>query len=144
MKIRTSKVLPLAIAACLTNSAIAKQEIDLFELSLEELLSVRVVNSVSGTEQDLKLAPASATIILAEEWQRRGATTLSQALLGVPGLQTTLLASSNSERNTIIRGLSGSFGQQIKLLLDGIPFNRIHHGGKPALDIPLLGFKRIK
>ena len=128
----------------LSGAVSAQYQTDLFDLTLEELLSVRVVSSVSGIEQDLKLAPASATIIEAEQWQRRGARTLSQALLGVPGLQSTVLSSTNSERNVVIRGLSGNFGQQIKLLLDGIPFNRIHHGGKPALDIPLLGFKRIE
>lgn len=128
----------------LSNTAHAQFQTDLFDLSLEELLDVRVVNSVSGIEQNLKSAPASATIIEAEEWQRRGAKTLSQALMGVAGLQSTILSSSNAERNMVIRGLSGNFGQQVKLLLDGIPYNRIHHGGKPALDIPLLGFKRIE
>ena len=128
----------------LSDTAAAQYQTDLFDLSLEELLDVRVVSSVSGVEQGLKSAPASASIIEAQEWQRRGAKTLSQALVGVAGLQSTVLSSSNAERNMVIRGLSGNFGQQVKLLIDGIPFNRVHHGGKPALDIPLLGFKRIE
>ncbi len=147
MKSSNNVVFPVVIIASLACSAtaqVSQDETDLFELTLEELLNVRVVSSVSGIEQGLKSAPASASIILAKEWQSRGARTLSQALTGVAGLQSTLLASSNSERNVIIRGLSGSFGQQVKLLIDGVPFNRIHHGGKPALDIPLLGFKRIE
>lgn len=144
MKIRKGSVLLALLVSGHANTVAAQYQTDLFDLSLEELLDVRVVSSVSGIEQGLKSAPASATIIEAEEWQRRGAKTLSQALVGVPGLQSTVLSSSNAERNMVIRGLSGNFGQQVKLLLDGIPFNRVHHGGKPALDIPLMGFKRIE
>ena len=144
MRIRKESLSLALLLSGLSNTAAAQYQTDLFDLSLEELLDVRVVSSVSGVEQGLKSAPASATIIDAEEWQRRGAKTLSQALLGVAGVQSTVLYSANAERNAVIRGLSGNFGQQVKLLLDGIPFNRVHHGGKPNLDIPLLGFKRIE
>lgn len=144
MRIGNNLAVLSVIIANFTNPAISQEQTDLFDLTLEQLLNVRLVSSVSGIEQELKSAPASATIILAEEWQRRGAKTLSQALTGVPGLQATVLTSSNSERNMVIRGLSGNFGQQVKLLIDGVPFNRIHHGGKPALDVPLMGFKRIE
>lgn len=144
MRIRKGSLLLTLFLSGLPHTAAAQYQTDLFDLSLEELLDVRVVSSVSGVEQGLKSAPASATIIEFDEWQRRGAKTLSQALVGVAGLQSTVLSSSNAERNIVIRGLSGNFGQQIKLLIDGIPFNRVHHGGKPALDLPLLGFKRIE
>lgn len=142
MKIGNVVTLPVVIIANFANAAVAQDETDLFDLSLEQLLSVRVVSAVSGIEQGLISAPASATVITSQEWQRRGAKTLSQALVEVAGLQTSI--KPNAGVKTIIRGLSGSFGQQIKILIDGIPFNRIQDGAKPPLDIPLTGFKRIE
>lgn len=124
-------------------SAHARQkQLDLFDLTLEQLLELKVISAVTGVEQGLNTAPASATIVTAKDWQRRGASTLSQALVGVPGLQMSIEPTSG--KNIVIRGLSGNFGQQVKLLIDGIPFNRIQDGAKPALDLPLSGFKRIE
>lgn len=142
----SSKYLALSIVISLAmpTAQASQAQTDLFDLTLEQLLKLKVVSAVTGVEQDLNSAPASVTIIEAQEWQRRGAKTLSQALTGVAGVQSTVLSSSNAERNYVFRGLTGSFGQQVKLLINGIPFNRIHHGGKPALDIPLGGFKRIE
>jgi len=113
-------------------------------MTLEELLDVSLVSAVTGYERALESAPASVTILKASEWQVKGVHTLSEALRGVVGVQTSLLNGSNSERQPYIRGLAGSFGQQVKILIDGIAINRIHHGGSPSLDIPLLGFKRIE
>ena len=144
MPIKKSAGTLLLLFSAVSSGSASYEQRDLFELTLEELLNVRVVSSVSGEEQELKSAPASATIIEANEWQRRGAKTLHQAIVGVPGLQSTILNSLNHERNVVVRGLAGNFGEYVKLLIDGVPINRVHHGGKPGLDIPLLGFKRIE
>lgn len=116
----------------------------LYSMSLEELSQVQVVTAATGYTQKLKKAPATVTVIEKEEWQARGVDLLSQALMGVPGLQVVLVNEGNTEKRFKIRGLSGTYGQQVKLLIDGIPYNRVHHGGIPGLELSLAGFKRIE
>jgi len=118
---------------------------DLFNLTLRELLSIQVVTSASGFEQKKLNAPASITILTATEWREKGAHNLEQALQGVVSIQLESVTTGDSYQKYSIRGLSGIFGQQTSLLFDGVPLNRVHHGGTPTLaEIPLHGFKRIE
>ncbi len=132
----------LAAVIIYSQQAHSDDQLDLFSLTLEELTNVQVVTAVTGYEYSLNDAPASVTVIEAQEWEARGDTSLTQALTGVEGLQMTI--SSDSQWLPIIRGLGGTFSQQIKLLYDGIPLNNIHIGTVPALDIPLFNIKRIE
>lgn len=63
----------------------------LTSLSLEELLQVDVerVFSASRFVQDVRRAPASVTVITAEDIRRFGYRTLADALRSVNGLYTT-------------------------------------------------------
>lgn len=117
----------------------------LFELGLDDLLSMKVVTAVSGFEQSLDDAPASVTIIDAEEWQATGATELFEALQHVPGLHITKMQTAISNNRPMVRGLSGTFGQQILLLIDGVPFRHFQDGGVLwGQRIPLNAFQRIE
>lgn len=152
MNIRTAQVkLVTCVILCLmsrlahseaTTSAHSGYPLD---LSLRELMNVQVVTSASGFEQKLSTAPASITIITAEQWQNKGATSLSQALQGLTSIQLNSVLTGNSFEKYSIRGLSGAFGQQVLLLVDGVPMNRPHHGGTPSfIEFPLHGFERIE
>jgi outer membrane receptor for ferrienterochelin and colicins len=81
----------------------------LFDLSLEELMQLRVVTAASGFEQNIKKTPASVTIIEAKEWQARGAKNLTQALQGAPNVEINTVTVGISKPKYSIRGLSGSF-----------------------------------
>lgn len=117
----------------------------LFELGLNELLNVRLVTAASGFEQNIENAPASVTVIDAEEWQAMGATELFEALRHVPGLHITKMQTAVSNEKPVIRGLSGAFGQQILILIDGLPLRHIRDGGTLwGQRIPLNAFKRIE
>jgi outer membrane receptor for ferrienterochelin and colicins len=117
----------------------------LFELALNDLLNVRVVTAAAGFEQNVEEAPASVTVINAEEWQAMGATRLFEALQHVPGMHVTKAQTAFSNNRPVVRGLSGAFGQQILILIDGLPFRHIRDGGTLwGQRIPLNAFKRIE
>ena len=101
----------------------------LFELALNDLLNVRVVTAAAGFEQNVEEAPVSVTVINAEEWQAMGATRLFEALQHVPGVHITKAQTAFSNNRPVVRGLSGAFGQQILILIDGLPFRHIRDGG---------------
>lgn len=117
----------------------------LFDLNLADLLNMRVVTAASGFEQNLEDAPASVTIIYAEEWRAMGAENLLDAINGVPGMHISLVQTGLMFEKPIIRGLSGAFGQQVLLLLDGLPFRSVRDGSAPwSQRLSLNGFKRIE
>jgi iron complex outermembrane receptor protein len=117
----------------------------LFQLGLNDLLNVRVVTAAAGFEQNVEEAPASVTVINAEEWQAMGATRLFEALQHVPGVHITKAQTAFSNNRPVVRGLSGAFGQQILILIDGLPFRHIRDGGTLwGQRIPLNAFKRIE
>ena len=60
---------------------------NLTDMSLEELMSVRIdsVYGASGFKQKVTEAPASVTIVTSEDIQRYGYRTLADILRNVPG-----------------------------------------------------------
>ncbi len=117
----------------------------LFKLSLRELLDVRVVTAATGIEQRVKDAPAAITVIEAAEWQAMGARTLFEAINNTPGVHISKAQTAIANSKPIIRGLSGTFGQQVLVMLDGMPLRRIRDGGSfIGQRIPLAGVKRIE
>jgi outer membrane receptor for ferrienterochelin and colicins len=120
-------------------------ERNIYDLSLEELAKVKVVTAASGFEQNIKMTPASVTIIEAATWQARGAKSLTHALQGAPNVEINTVTIGTSHPKHSIRGLSGTFGQQVVILVDGVPINLLHEGSGPALsELPLQGYKRIE
>ncbi len=102
----------------------AKMNTALEDMALEDLLHV-VVNTVSGAskyEQQISEAPASVTVVTADEIREYGYRNLAELLQGVRGFFIT------NDRNYFyagIRGLSfpGDYGTRILLLVDGIRLN---------------------
>lgn len=64
---------------------------NLTDMSLEELMSIRIdsVYGASGFKQKVTEAPASVTIITSEDIQRYGYRTLADILRNVPGFYVT-------------------------------------------------------
>src|SRR5579862_7254715 len=107
---------------------------DFTDMSLEELMSLTVdtVHGVSGYKQKVTEAPASVTIITAEEIQRYGYRTLADILRNVPGFQVSY------DRNYSylgVRGfgLPGQYNNSIALLIDG------HRVNDNIFDSALIG-----
>ena len=123
-----------------------KLEIEsLYNLTLQELLEIQVVTAASGFEQAAQRAPASVTIITNEEWRAKGARLLSDVLSSVPGFHVGKPQGDFMHKKFTIRGLSGFSSSQIKLLIDGEPFEWMQSNSLPVgFQMPLTGFERIE
>ena len=118
----------------LTTPASAQTEspADLLDLSVQQLLGVDVVSSVSKFEQPTTDAPASITIVTGQEVRRYGHRTLADVLRGVQGLYVTY------DRNYSylgIRGFArpGDYNTRVLLLIDG------HRINDPLYDMAPIG-----
>lgn len=117
----------------------------LFDLSLEALLDLRVVEAASGYTQGVAEVPASVTVVQEEEWRTRGARDLWDAIDPVAGVHLTLAGTGVAKIRPSMRGMSGDFGEQILVLIDGVPFKRVQDAGVFFSGrIPLAAFKRVE
>lgn len=97
---------------------------DLTTLSIEELMDIEVdtVSGASRYEQPVNEAPASVTIVTADEIKMFGYRTLADILRSVPGFSVT---NDRNYQYTGIRGfgLPGDYGTRMLLLVDGVRQN---------------------
>ncbi len=91
-------------------------EMDLLQLSLEELGKIKVT-TVSRKTETLSGAAAAIHVITQEELRRSGVTTVAEALRMAPGLN---VARANSRQWAISsRGFNGTYANKLLVLLDG-------------------------
>src|SRR5690606_30579123 len=120
----------VAIASFMTGQAYAEQAI--------ELESTTVV-SAAGFEQNIKDAPATISVITAEELKKRSYTDITDALKNVAGVQ---ISGGGVEQSIMIRGMSSAY---TLFLIDGRPAQgndafsqRGSQGGTPINFLPPL------
>jgi iron complex outermembrane recepter protein len=112
------KLIVLAIASALLPAAqaIAQSTTDLKQLSVDELLDLRVT-SVSKRSQPLSDAAASIFVLTNEDIRRSGANTLTEALRLAPNL---LVARMDTVQYAIsARGFNNAIGNKLLVLIDG-------------------------
>lgn len=128
----------ILLAMCLGAAIPARAQVPATEgltsLSLEELLKVDVerVFSASRFVQDASRAPASVSVITADDIRRFGYRTLAEALRSVPGYYTTY------DRNYTYLGVRGfgrpgDYNGRILLLVDG------HRSNDMVYDQAMIG-----
>ncbi len=98
----------------------AQAQANLMDMSLEDLMKVEIdsVYGASGFKQQVVDAPASITIITADEIKRYGYRNLADILRNVPGFYVT----NDREFSYLgVRGFGppGDFNSRVLLLLDG-------------------------
>ncbi len=107
--------------------------------------SPATIGIATGHQVPLNLAPAVATVITAEELDAIGATTLSEALALVPGVNVLYRSQGD---HYIFRGIraDSSWNPDWLLLVDGVPQNDIQLGNQRQFmgDIPLQNIARIE
>ncbi len=102
----------------------------LLEMSLEELVQVRIIGVATGFKQSTALAPASTTVIDAKDFALTGMTDLDDILESVPGLH--IVRSPVSYYNPIyaLGGIASTYSPETLILLNGIPINTLYTGGR--------------
>ena len=108
-------------------------------MTFDELLEVNVdrVYSASKYDQSVAVAPASVSIVTADEIKRLGYRTLSEALNGVRGIYTSY---DRSYTYLGIRGFNrpGDYNTRVLLLVDGHRINEpVYGGAQIGTEFPL-------
>ncbi|HSC68287.1 MAG TPA: TonB-dependent receptor [Cellvibrio sp.] len=137
-----SSVTPLSLAL-LTTPATALASADYFELSLEQLLEVKV-HSVSKKEESVANAPAAVHVVTSEDIIRSGVTNIPDALRMVPGVE---VARSDSNSWAIsIRGFNSALANKLLVMIDGRTIYNPVFGGTlwEAHDLMLEDIERIE
>lgn len=88
-----------------------------------------VVSIATGRQQPLRQAPAVASVVTRDDIRASGARTLSEALVGVPGLH---VSRSSLAFNPIFtfRGIHTQFNPQVLLLINGLPMTSVFAGDR--------------
>ena len=128
------------LLVCIGSSrALAQQPPDVGTLGLEELMAVEVnvVDGASRYEQKVQEAPASVTVVTAEQIRVRGYRTLAEILASVPGFYVT------SDRNYSFLGVRGfarpgDYNSRVLLLVNGHRLNdNIYDQATIGTDFPI-------
>ena len=128
--------LALGIAGLLSNAADGATALDLAQLSIEELMQIEIpiptVVGASKHEQKVTEAPASVTIVTAEDIKRYGYRTLADILNGVRGFYITYDRLYNYAG---VRGINrpGDYGGRLLIMVDG------HRVNDPIFDSAPIG-----
>ena len=109
----------LICSILLSHGVIADQSDDLFSMSLEELLQVKVTGSTL-TQENLLTVPAAVTVFTYEEIKRLGLDHLDELANLVPGFQSYRSAQSPLENPISSRGRLNSLeAPELLVMVDG-------------------------
>ena len=130
-----------ALAATLSATVHAEDDIDLFDLSLSELLSIEVT-SASKIATKISKAPAVITAYKQETLEEYGFTVINDLLYTLPGFGP----SQDYDRPTVAtRGNFDSWSNNhILHLVDGVPMNDNLYGSAYTWFTPIFTTKSIE
>jgi len=86
------------------------------DLSLEDLINIHVI-SVSKKETKLEDSPAAIAVLIQDDLQRLGATSIAEALRAVPGVQVARVNANSWAISA--RGFNGQYANKLLVLVDG-------------------------
>lgn len=128
----------------LSMMASEKKELDVMNMSLEDLLNVKIV-SASKYEESLAQTPATLIVITQKDIENRGYNSLSDVLTDLPGMDVIVAA---GDMNQLIYGRgnsTGSFNERTLLLVDGVEHNLLYtQATNIDTDFPLSVIERIE
>jgi outer membrane receptor protein involved in Fe transport len=132
----------LATLLALNLNAQVQTDSTLFDLSLEELLNMRIT-SASKFEQSLRDAPSNISVITRKQIQQFGWISTDEVLSRMPGFAM----SQDFEKHTISsRGVFESWnGNHMLSLMDGVPMNLLFVGSSLSSEVtPLVLTKSLE
>ncbi|MEW6218012.1 MAG: TonB-dependent receptor [Thermodesulfobacteriota bacterium] len=105
----------------------------------------RLLLIATDTMRPLHKAPATATVITAQDIADMGATDLAQALEMVPGLHVGLSVLNRMNATYAIRGMATQTNPHVLLLVDGVPVTATYTGSRPeSFRLPVANISRIE
>ena len=142
---RSEIILLSLFVSLVTNYAQASVD-DLFNMSLEELMQVKVVGS-THTPETLSSVPAAVTVYSGEEIELMGIQTLEELMNFVPGFSSTRSGDSGYRQVPTVRSKSsGATGKEVLVLIDGQRLNSDFSGSAFVFNnqIPSGNFERVE
>lgn len=116
---------------------------DLFELSFDELLNVKVT-SASKKDQSLLDSPSAIEIITKEELELLKCNRLSECLEFATGMSSVNGEGNIFQTSTIRGNTLVNYNTNTLLLIDSIPINNAYHGSFNLDMMPISSIERIE
>lgn len=139
--IQLCKVLITAITLVVTTAVFSSEKEDIETLYRD----ASMISIATGRSMPISQAPSVATVITAEQMESMGATSLSEALAIVPGVNVIWRPQGDYY---VIRGMqsNSNFNPEVLILLDGISQNDVHlgNGRKRIFEVPWQMVDRIE
>lgn len=108
------------------------------ELSIEELLELASTLReyvAAGGALNLLSVPGAVSVIQREQIESRGATNITEAMRGLPGVDVSMITASQPLVG--FRGANPFDSQRVALLVDGVPMNLDFFGVKTYTQLPV-------
>ena len=111
---------------CVTTCSSAQGDVDIFEMSLEELLQIKIATK---QEQTIYSSPSSVYVINRQQIEAMGVQNLQALLNFVPGFQSTRDVEQGTANRVSARGRSTALSESVLVQIDGQKINDLYTGG---------------
>lgn len=142
---RKQSFIVAAIALLAGQSNVVLADDELWNLSLNQLSQIRVTSIANGSLTPVDKSAAVTYVITSEDIAAKGATTLTQALQGVPGLY---IGRSSQALSPLFqfRGITSNYNCETLIMFNNIPLSTTAFGnrGHALRDWPTALIKRIE
>jgi outer membrane receptor for ferrienterochelin and colicin len=121
----------LLLMLSISCSAFPQDEIDFFELSLEELIKIEIA---STQKQTIYSSPSSVYVISSQQLKAMGIDDLQALLNFVPGFQSTRDVEQGTANRISARGRSSALSESVLVQINGERINDLYTGGISILN----------
>lgn len=133
MKKSSMLVLLLLSGSVLAEDSLTEQYMSEIESnSLDSIMDLPTIMIASGYNSTISSAPATASVITAEDLKNMGAMTIDEALESIPGVHVARATSHRAFATYSIRGVMTSFTPQVLFLLNGQRIVSDHYTSAPG------------
>lgn len=107
---------------------LAEESTDLFEMSLSQLLSLKV-SIASKNDETIKNSPSSVTIFTKNDIDKMGITSWTELFSQVPGFYNMVNPVEGNQSHVVMRGHAQTYANTLLILLNGHRLNDDYTGG---------------
>lgn len=137
------QVQSVKINKAIINLVMSKEEIDIFDLSLEELMQVEVI-SASNVKEKLSDVPATMIIITQTDIQERGYKNLVEMLADLPGMDLSV-KNGQLAFNNYWRGFRATYSVPYLFMIDGMVQNETYYSHAAMMrSVPLSNIDKVE